>query len=191
MVDADPEGGRIEEPIQVKLASNTESQRDLKRRVLSMVDRHGGLDKWLFTREVMIDDSSSSHSHPILTLGANGESTRSDMGLLSVFLHEQMHWHVSQNHVGLKLALEDVRRMYPKVKVGREEGGARNEESTYLHLLVCFLEFEALSELVGKKEALNLIVAKPYYRWIYGAVVSDYVALKGVVDERHLSLGAH
>ena len=142
-----------------------------------MVKKHDGLRKWLFTRKVLIDDVAFSHSHPILTL-STGIAAKSDLRLLSEFLHEEMHWHLNMHPAELKLAMVDVKSEYPNVKVGREQGGARNEESTYLHLLVCYLELETPSELIGQKRARRVVRVKPYYRWIYRKVASDTLSGK-------------
>lgn len=82
--------------------------------------------------------------------------------------------------------MKDLRNEYPSVKVGRKEGGARDEESTYLHLLVCLLKFEALSELVGRERTVGFVLRKPYYAWIYNKVVSDYKDLKRITLKRGL-----
>lgn len=187
MVDADSKREQVRKSaVRIKIASGSEEQKKYRDRLLKVINRYGGLNRWLFTRQVLIDNSTFSHSHPVLTLGAKSPSVKTDSELLSVFLHEQMHWHLSQNPAKLRLAMKDLRGAYPRVKVGREEGGARNEESTYLHLLVCLLEVEALTELLGRRRAFDLILKKPYYAWIYRTVASDYSSLKGLVERRGL-----
>ncbi len=182
-----PRRGEDEEPIEVKLVSDTEARRRLRSRLLRVVRSDDRLDKWLFTRHVLIDDSTVSHSRPVLTLGT-GVTSKSSSGLPSEFLHEQIRRHLSMHPAESKLAMEDLRRKYPTAKVGREQGGARNEESTYLHLLVCFLELESLSELVGKKKASSLIATKPYYTWVCGKVASDAGTPAEMVSDRRLAL---
>jgi hypothetical protein len=74
----------------------------------------------------------------------------------------------------------DLRAKYPKVKVGRKQGGARDEKSTYLHLLVCFLELEVMVKVVGPKKAWRLMLSKPYYKWIYHTVMTDYDSIEAI-----------
>lgn len=191
MVDADSKREQVRgSAVRIRVASGSEEQKKYQGRLLKVVKRYGGLNRWLFTREVLIDDSTFSRSHPVLTLGAKSPSVKTNSELLSVFLHEQMHWYLSQHPDELRLAMEDLRKSYPTVKVGREEGGARNEESSYLHLLVCFLEVEALTELLDRRRALGLILKKPYYTWIYRMVASDHSRLKKLIERRGLSIRA-
>jgi len=170
------------------LASGSKAQRALGSRLDRIVRRHPEVSNWLFTKEVVVDDSELSHSHPVLTLGAGSPGVKTDMGLMSTFLHEEMHWHLAHHPDQLMLAIKDLKSLYPKVKVGRLEGGARNEESTYLHLLVCFLETGALSTLFGKKRAQAFAATKPYNSWIYRTVVHDHGRIGRIIEKRGLSI---
>ena len=51
--------------------------------------------------------------------------------------------------------------------------GARNEYSTYLHLLVGYLEYRADRELLGELKAKQVMDfwAADHYRWIYKTVL--------------------
>jgi hypothetical protein len=98
-----------------------------------------------------------------------------------------MHWFVSLHPVQLKQVTTDLERVYPTVKMGRRQGGARNKESTYLHLLVCSLEVETLSYLIGRKRAIEFVLKKPYYRWIYHEVVSN-ASIAKIMEKRGLVL---
>jgi hypothetical protein len=51
-----------------------------------------------------------------------------------------------------KKAIAEVKTIYPKVRVGFPDG-ARDEESSYLHLLVCYSEYQADKELFGELKA--------------------------------------
>jgi hypothetical protein len=53
------------------------------------------------------------------------------------------------------------------------EGGARDAESTYRHLLVCDLEYQAMTSLVGEATARKTLAAMTHYQWIYDKVLSD------------------
>lgn len=105
---------------------------------------------------------------------------------MATYLHEQMHWFVSSHPRALAEALKDLRQMYPNVEVGAANGGASDEKSTYLHLLICFLELDALSRIIGTPSARTLISKKPYYRWIYKAVLADFDSLKHVASDHSL-----
>ena len=79
--------------------------------------------------------------------------------------------------------------LYPAVPVGRSEGGARNEFSTYLHLIVNWLEHDALCRVVGEERALENTRAQQAYRWIYQTVLTDSERIGEVVREHGLALG--
>lgn len=146
--------------------------------------RHPILERWQYTDEVVVDETVVSHSHPVLTIGTKSSTVQTEAGLISVYLHEQMHWFLSAQVGNLTLILESLRAEYPHVKVGVKEGAARDEGSTYLHLVVCALELRALSEVVGRSRAERIVLSKPYYRWIYRKVVSNQATINAIL-ERH------
>jgi hypothetical protein len=96
------------------------------------------------------------------------------MRLLAVFLHEQFHWWVISDgrHVGKNLAVAEFEKLFPEVPA-REEGGANNRQSTYLHLVVCDLEFQAMTQLIGEEAARRLMARASPYEWIYDELLTD------------------
>jgi hypothetical protein len=113
--------------------------------------------------------TQTPHSHPVLTL-----NTRySDLPLLATFLHEQMHWRVDElKDEHAKAAMAEFRRLFPDAP-GREGGGARDVFSTYLHLIVCDLELQAVTQLVGESQARQVLREWTHYPWIYSRVLED------------------
>lgn len=75
-----------------------------------------------------------------------------------------------------------LRRSYPEVPVGGREG-ARSEFSTYLHLIVCWLELDAMVQFLGEKHALENLLQRNYYTWIYKQVVEDRHAIGEILDK--------
>jgi len=53
----------------------------------------------------------------------------------------------------------------------RQDGGARNERSTWLHLVVCDLELAATAAVLGKEAARAILRANTHYQWIYRQVL--------------------
>lgn len=51
--------------------------------------------------------------------------------------------------------------------------GARDERSTYLHLVVCPLELAALTEVIGAERAEAAVRLAPVYTWIYQHVLAS------------------
>jgi len=151
-----------------------------------VLSHYDGLQKWKFTNIVVIDDSAISHSHPVLTIGTGTQGAKTETGLLATYLHEQIHWFLSRHPVRLRRAIGALKISYPRVIVGRKEGGARDEKSTYLHLLVCTLEYDALRAIIGEIPAMKIISSKQYYRWIYVTVLRDFERLMQICDSNSL-----
>lgn len=141
--------------------------------------------RWHFTVRVVIDDNALAHSHPVLTLGTRFP-VRSRVGVLSTFLHEQIHWYLAARREQCSAAIEQLRTMYPDVPDG-SRGGARDERSTYLHLVVNWLENEGLRSIAGAEDAeatLRAACRGPVYTWIYRRVAEDREAIGNVI-RRH------
>ncbi len=83
--------------------------------------------------------------------------------------------------------MDDLKERFPEVPVGRPDG-ARNEYSTYLHLIVCHLEYRALKELVGMERARAVLEGHGHYRWIYRQVLNDDGRLRELVERHDLDL---
>jgi hypothetical protein len=145
------------------------------------------LSKWEFTKKVTIKSKVIPHSHPVLTLNTRYNDAV-DL-LLSTYLHEQIHWFVAQNPNKEQAAIEDLRKLFPKVPVGQPEG-ARDEKSTYLHLIVCFLELEATAELLSdqRQQALIKHWRQDHYTWVYTQVVEKSESIKAILKNHGLLL---
>jgi hypothetical protein len=151
-------------------------------RLLSAYD----LDDWLFTTSVLIDERAIPHSHPVLTL--HTRHIEDDLHLLSTFVHEQIHWHLVANSDRTQAAISELMKMFPAAPTGGTEG-AGNAESTYLHLIVNYLEFQAMKHLVGNRRAKEVFDfwTTDHYTWIYRTVLSDEDKIGEVVTQ--LALG--
>lgn len=144
-----------------------------------LIDASSRLDlsRFEYCRQVRIAPTEIPHSHPRLTLNT---WIRDDLSLLSMYLHEQMHWYVtwcSHAHVPQWRQLFSLlRERYPTVPVGGTEG-ANDEFSTYLHLLVNWLEIEAVSQFIDRDRVVAYVRSMPFYRWIYQTVIDDWQSL--------------
>ena len=168
--------------IDVRLHSGTaleERGREQLARILKTYD----LEKWLFTRVVIIQSRVIPHSHPILTL--NTQYLDDDDAQLATLIHEQLHWFITDHvsEVATEAAVEDLRKLFPRVPTKLPEG-ARGERSTYLHLIICYLELEAMSELLGAATAQKQLATWPYYTWVYSTVLADTKRIREIVNER-------
>jgi len=152
-------------------------------RLLSAYD----LDKWIFTTTVAIDERAIPHSHPVLTL--HTRHIDNDLHLLSTFVHEEIHWHLVAKGDQTQAAITELMKVFPSAPTGGAEG-ARDAESTYLHLIVNYLEFQAMKELLGDRQAKEVFDfwATDHYTWIYRTVLSDEERLGKVVTRHGLGI---
>jgi hypothetical protein len=146
------------------------------------------LRPWLFTRTLRIERGAIPHSHPVLTL--NARYLGRDEEQLGAFVHEQLHWFVEAEPRAKAAAMRALQARYPEVPVGGEDG-ARTRESTYLHLIVCFLELDGLSQLLGEPAARRQLEAERHYRWIYARVLDETDALRSLVTTAGFRLPGH
>ena len=153
--------------------------------LVALRGRHADLARFEYTRHVRIVPASTTHSHPILTLGTR--FAESEDHLLATYLHEQMHWYLwrlgGHDHDPVAPFFDELVRRYPKAPT-RLPDGARNYEQTYVHLVVCWLELNATSEFIGWDRAAALAETNYGYRWIYRTVVRDWEAL-GELFKKH------
>ena len=170
------------ETLEIRLHSGTpleERGRDQLRRLLHTHD----LQKWLFTRDVLIQSGVLPHSHPVLTL--NTRYLDDDTAQLATFVHEQIHWFLTDHMERAKTdaALTELRVLYPTVPTERPTG-AGGERSTYLHLIVCTVELQALTELLGEQSARQQLESWNHYTWVYRTVLTDTERIGGLL-RRH------
>lgn len=144
------------------------------------------LSPFEYTRQVRIAPTEIPFSHPKITLNT---WIRDDLSLLSTYLHEQMHWYVtwySHAHApGWQYLFDRLRERYPVVPSG-DAGGAQDEFSTYLHLIVNWLEIETVGRFIERDRVVQYMYALPFYRWIYKTVIDDREILGELYRDQHL-----
>jgi hypothetical protein len=153
--------------------------------LLMALRRRHELSRFEYTKIVRIVPGGDTFSHPVLTLG--NRFAGSEDVLLSTYLHEQMHWYLW--HLGtperdpVAPFFDELVKRYPGAPTSLPDG-ARNYESTYLHLVVNWLEIAATSELIGRPRAAAVADQSHTYRWIYRTVLEDWDLL-GELYERY------
>ena len=155
------------------------------RGMLEALRRRHDLSRFEYTRVVRIMPGGDTFSHPMLTLGnrfAENEDT-----LLSTYLHEQMHWYLwylgTPERDPVAPFFDELVRRYPEAPTELPDG-ARNYESTYLHLVINWLEVAATAEFIGRRRAVAVAEVQRTYRWIYRTVLRDWDPLQELY-ERH------
>jgi len=168
----------------ISLKNNTSREAKTKEQLERLLKTYD-LEKWIFTRKIEIDEKAIPHSHPVLTLSAR--HLKDDELLLSTFVHEQAHWHFLINDKLTEEAIKDLKVMFPKVPDKGPEG-ARSEESTYLHLLVIYLEYRADRALLGELRAKQVLEfwSTDHYTWIYKTVLERPRDIGGILLKHKL-----
>ena len=153
--------------------------------LLSALRRRHDLSRFEYTGIVRVVPGGDTFAHPVLTLG-NRFAGSEDL-LLSTYLHEQMHWYLwrlgGETSDPVAPFFDELVRRYPQAPIAPPDG-ALSYESTYLHLVVNWLEVAATSEYIGHPRARAVADASRSYRWIYQTVLRDWDLL-GELYERH------
>ena len=128
-----------------------------------------------YTKQLRVAPTEIPHSHPVLTLSTQLYNPDE---ILCEYLHEQMHWYTErQNCAGPgSPVIAELKQRYPQAPTDFPEG-ANDEYSSYLHLLVNWLEIEAASQFLARERVEEIARRKHYYRWIYRTVLADWLTL--------------
>ena len=181
------------EPLWIGLAHGSEREAAMASALRAAMREHD-LEPWLLTRKVLVDERQIPHSHPVLTVNTRHRDDR--LGLLSMFVHEQLHWlEEPPTRDAFHAAMADFEALFPEVP-GPDDGGARDRESTYRHLLVCDMELQAMTTLVGEAAARETLAGiTTHYQWIYAQVLKDprvrEVVLRHGFDVSEGIIGGH
>jgi hypothetical protein len=139
-----------------------------------------------FTNKIVIESKVTPHSYPVLTL--NTRFAEQPNKLLSVFVHEQLHWWSNKKKVEMKKAMQELKKIFPVLP---KEGISKDGHSPYLHLIICFLEHQTMTHYLQKKEANRIlkdfIQKDKIYPWINTQVYLKYKKLDGIVKKFNLS----
>jgi hypothetical protein len=143
-----------------------------------------------FTNKIVIESKVTPHSYPVLTL--NTRFAEQPNKLLSVFVHEQLHWWSNKKKVEMKKAIREMKKVFPVIP---QEGIAKDGHSTYLHLIICFLEYQTMTHYLDKKEANRIlkdfIQKDKIYPWINTQVYLKYKTLEAIIIKYKLSPFSH
>lgn len=175
------------ERMEVRALHGSDAELAVTRELKRLRDRHdlAGLE---WTCVVVVDGSPGivPHSHPVLTLSTR----RQGWLLLATYLHEQLHWWLSQPilHERVGAASVELKDRWPKVPTA-SDGGARDVASTRLHLIVCSLEVRAMEAVAGGAVAQTLLetrVSGKVYPWVYRQAQAQQVWLATLCDRLDL-----
>jgi hypothetical protein len=164
--------------ISVTAVHNSTNELKIKSSLESLQKKYD-LTPWIITETIEVNENANiPFSHPILTMTTDKGYIDSEVKLLSAFLHEQFHWHVIKNGKGSKEEFrKGIKTEFPNVQFERPFGSG-TEGGTLSHIIVCYLEYVVLSELIGKEKASENISKKQYYTWVYQTVIDPKNRIK-------------
>jgi len=112
---------------------------------------------------------------------------KDDELFVSTFVHEEFHWFLADKVDATNLAIADLRKLFPSVPSGGT-AGARDEYSTYLHLLVCYLEQQADQRIFGELKTKQIMDfwAGDHYTWVYRTVIDRSADIGRIMRDRKL-----
>jgi hypothetical protein len=171
--------------ITLDLATAQRSAETVRDMLLALRSRFD-LARFEYTTQVRIAPLEIPYSHPKITLNS---FYRSDLALLSAYLHEQMHWYVTwYSYIHAPQwhdILQTLRERYPDVPVGKVDGAA-DAHSIYLHLVVNWLEVEGAAQFIERSKVVEHVCGLHFYRWMYRTVVEDRDELSQLYEDQGL-----
>ena len=166
--------------VDIDLETAQRSATEARDRLLELRERYD-LSRWEYARTVRIAPTERAHSHPVLTL--NGFHNADEDAFLSTYLHEQIHWGLDlHREEETERAIEKLRDAYPDAHRGLPETGD-DEYTTYLHLVVNWLEIFAAAEFIGRERAVAVARRSHVYSWIYRTTMDDWETIETVLRE--------
>ena len=166
--------------LNIKLVNDSPLEHKSQEQLLRLATQYD-LKKFTVTRDINIEEHAVAHSSPVLTLNARflprpdapEQQQWADDLMLSQYVHEQAHWVLFSRHRrDMPDIYKDLKRIFPDIPIAVPEGDGE-ERSTYFHVVVIFLEWSGMDELVGAERARKVIDWKKddHYKAIYRAVI--------------------
>jgi hypothetical protein len=112
------------------------------------------LYNWLFTRDIVIDEKARPHSHPVLTM--NAAYLQEDKKVLAIFLHQEFRWYLDQNARNVNTAIKELMKR-PDQLIPNITQTIDNDSLSWLNLLTCTMEIDALHETLGETNTDSLL----------------------------------
>jgi hypothetical protein len=157
-------------------------QEEQRKQQMERLAQQYDLSRYTITRDIVIERGAMNHSYPVLTL--NLRFLDNDDLALSAYVHEQGHWVLMERHrAGNPALLEDLERTFPGLDARIPQGDG-DPRSSYFHIAVCMLEWQALEELVGEKRARKVIEWKhgDHYIAIYALLLNHREQVEAVLN---------
>jgi hypothetical protein len=144
------------------------------------------LTKYTITRDILFERGAISHSRPVLTL--NMRFLDDDDLLLSTYAHEQAHWLITDRHPHDAPDLfQDLHQAFRNLDYDVPQGDGELR-SSYFHIAVCMLEWQAMEGLVGDQRALREMEwkRKDHYKAIYDLVLTHRKEIESILKSHSI-----
>lgn len=161
-----------------------DSQEEQKKQQIERLAQQYDLKKYTLTRDILIERGVISHSHPVLTL--NLRFMDNDDLALSAYVHEQAHWVLTGRGPRINLGLFDDLTHNFRILDYSVPSGDGEMKSSYFHIAVCMLEWQAMEALVGPERARKVIEWKEndHYKAIYAIVLNQRPQVESVLNRQ-------
>ena len=160
---------------------NPDKSTYISRQNLHHLEQVYNLKAFSYQRNIIIDSNKKEHKYNLedTTIVLGTDYVESPQKLLAVWLHEEFHWWARIHEKELIPALKTLKKYYPKTS-----------QSGRLHLLISYLEFEALRFYLEEKEARSIINSKlkkdRAFKWTYQQVLKRSRLFKKVLGDNKL-----
>ena len=138
------------------------------------------LSSFLYTKKIVIDPKlEKTKWRPVITL--NTRYKDHPPRLLAQLLHEELHWWMRDHKQNVQIAIPELKATFKGAPVIK---GSKDRDATYRHLLICWMEFRAISKYMGEETAMEVLehfVAEKRFPWIYGKVIKDHKRIEKIV----------
>lgn len=163
--------------LNITLQHNSAGEQKRKRQIERLAEQYD-LSKYTITRNIVIDQQAMNHSSPVLT--QNLRFLDNDDRALSAYVHEQAHWLLMEQHrMQTRDMLAELLRLFPNIDTAPPYGDG-NTGSSYIHLVVLMLEWQALENLIGVERARAVMAFKraDHYKALYTAVIDHRMQME-------------
>lgn len=164
--------------LNITLEHNSAGEQKRKEQIERLAEQYD-LSKYTITRDIVMDEKAVNHSSPVLT--QNLRFLDNDDRAVSAYIHEQAHWLLMEHHrLQIRDMLAELLRLFPNIDTSPPYGDG-NVGTSYIHLVVLMLEWQALENLIGTERAGAVMEFKrqDHYKALYATVMAQRKQMEG------------
>ncbi len=138
------------------------------------------LSSFLYTKRILIDPKlEKTKWKPVIIL--NTKYKDHPQRLLAQLLHEELHWWMRDHKQNVQVAIPELKKTFrgaPRIR------DSKDPDSTYRHLIICWMEFRAVAKYMGEETSMEVIkhfVKEKRFPWIYSQLLKNHRAVEKIV----------